>query len=73
MLDQLYLKTLQIESLSQHSFGKFYTITELESSSRDLTEIEVLQLIRQVVSEDIKKEVQGHVVNNPNLLETINL
>ena len=59
MLDKLYEKTLQVESLSQNSFGKLYTITELEMLSTNVNEIWTLQLLKKVASEDLKREAQG--------------
>ena len=71
MMDQLYLKTLQVESLSRHNFGKFYTITEMENASKNLAEIEVLQLIRKVISEDIRSEVQAPQAHSTNEFQEI--
>ena len=59
MLDKLYEKTLQVESLSQNSFGKLYTITEMEMVSNNVNELWTLQLLKKVASEDLKREAQG--------------
>ncbi len=61
MLDLLYLKTLTVESLSPHNLGKLYQITEMEQTSSNCAEQEVLQLMRRVVSEEIKTDL----IENP--------
>ncbi len=59
MLDKLYEKALQVESLSQNTFGKLYTITEMEFASNNSSEIWSLQLLKKVAAEKLRQEAQG--------------
>ncbi|MDX2471292.1 MAG: hypothetical protein QNL04_12035 [SAR324 cluster bacterium] len=59
MLDKLYEKSLQVESLSQNTFGKLYTITEMEFVSKNSSEVWSLQLLKKVATEKLRREAQG--------------